>query len=68
MAMQVSLQQLNGEVMVLSATPQMTGLELKVWIRKQRRWKTTGVEVVVGDDQWLNNNDTKLLAFLWIRI
>ena len=64
MAMQLPLRQLNGEVMMLKVTPEMTGQELKMQIKEQRfpednlRRETTRVEVLVGESKLLEKDET----------
>ena len=66
MAMQrISARQPNGEVMVLEVTLETTGKELKRQIKERQPWdelthSTTGVEIIVGDNQLLAN-DAKVL-------
>ena len=66
MAMQrISALQPSGEILVLEVTPEMTGKELKQQIKERKPWdeltrSTTGVEVIVGDNQLLAS-DAKVL-------
>ena len=63
----ISARQPSGEVIVLEVTPETTGKELKQQIKERKRWgeltrSTTGVEVIVGDNQLLGNDATVLEA------
>ena len=67
MARIISALQPNGEVMVLEVMPETTGRALKQQIKNQTSWdeltrNTTGVEIIVGDDQLLGNDVTVLEA------
>ena len=61
MTTKISALQPSGEVMVLEVTPEMTGKELKQQIKERKPWdeltrSTTGVEVIVGDNQLLDSD------------
>ena len=63
----ISARQPSGEILVLEVTPETTGKELKQQIKERKPWdkltrSTTGVEVIVGDNQLLANDATVLEA------
>ena len=67
MPAKISALQPSGELLVLEVTPETTGKELKQQIKEKKAWdeltrSTTGVEVIVGDNQLLGNDATVLEA------
>ena len=63
MSMRISVEQLNGETLVLEVTPEMTMREVKQQIKDMQTWEddlsrdTTFVEVIVGNKK-LGNDET----------
>lgn len=70
MSVQISVKQLNGEVLLLEVMPEMTGREIKEQIKQQQQWRdeftrqTTRVELVIGQSRLLENNETAAAAGL----
>lgn len=62
--MEVSFVELNGEMFSLEVDPEMTGWELKLQLKDRQVWedeitrKTTRVEIVLGDSELLENDET----------
>ena len=61
MAKRISAVQPSGEILVLEVTPEATGKELKQQIKNRKFWdeltrNTTGVEIIVRDNQLLAND------------
>ena len=62
--MRISVEQLNGETLVLEVTPEMQMREVKEQIKDMQTWEdelsrdTTVVEVIFGDRKLANNDET----------